>query len=99
MTRVLRVGLLLLALTAPPTAQFVVIDHGNLAQAVLIAERTLREYETLVAQYATILRMSQGLGDMTGYRLSEIPAGSHDVARWEYAGPWLQALNGGDAEG
>jgi hypothetical protein len=99
MTRTFRVAVIILALSAPANAQFVVIDHGNLAQAVLIAERTLREYETLVAQYATILRMSQGLGDMTGYRVPEIPASSHDVARWEYAGRWLQALNVGDAEG
>jgi hypothetical protein len=42
--------------------------------------------------------MSRGLGDMTGYRLPGTPASAHDVARWEYAGPWLQGLNGGDAE-
>ena len=33
---------------------------ANLAQAVIIAERTLREYQTLLAQYQTMLRIGTG---------------------------------------
>lgn len=99
MKHVIGVAVLTLVLATPARAQFVVIDHQNLAQAVLIAERTLREYEALVAQYETILRMSRGLGDMARYRLAGIPSTHHDAARWEYARPWLQGLNTGDADG
>lgn len=91
--------LLLIALAAPARAQFVVVDHGNLAQAVLIAERTLREYEALMAQYQTLVRMSQGLGNLDRYRIPTIPAAEHDVQRWEYGRPWLQGLNSGDPNG
>jgi hypothetical protein len=91
---------LLLLLATPARAQLVVIDPGNLVQAVLIADRTLREYETLVAQFRTIQRMAQGLGaSMEGYRIPVIPITRHDVARWEYAGPWLNGMNAGDPTG
>jgi conjugal transfer/entry exclusion protein len=83
----------------PAQAQLVVIDPGNLAQAVLIAERTLREYETLWNQYQTILRMAQSLGNMDRYRTPPIALTSHDVARWPYGAAWLQGLNSGDARG
>ena len=99
MMRVICLATLLLLLAAPARAQLVVIDYGNLAQAVLIAQRTLREYEALVAQYAMLLRMSQGLGDMAGYRLPSITTTSHDAARWAYARPWLEGLNRGDPDG
>ena len=36
---------------------------ANLAQAILIADRTRREYHTLLDQYQTIVRMAQGLGE------------------------------------
>lgn len=93
------VATLLGAIAVPAQAQVVVTDPGNLAQAVLIAERTLREYETLFAQYQTILRMAQGLGDMDRYRVPTIATPSHDVGRWEYGRAWLQGLNSGDPTG
>jgi hypothetical protein len=80
-------------------AQFVVVDYGNLTQAVLIAERTLREYEALTAQYQTLFRMSQGLGNLERYRLAVVPSAEHDPNRWEYGRAWLQGLNAGDADG
>ena len=92
-------ALLLIGLAAPAQAQFVVVDHGNLAQAVLIAERTLREYEALMAQYQTLLRMSQGLGNLDRYRIPAVAGAEHDVQRWEYARAWLQGLNTGDPTG
>src|SRR5437879_6061169 len=86
-------------LAVPVRAQLVVIDPGNLVQTILIAERTLREYETLWAQYQTILRMSQGLGPMDRYRIPTIGITGHDPGRWPYGAPWLQGLNAGDARG
>jgi hypothetical protein len=89
----------LLASILPARAQFVVIDPPNLAQAVLIAERTLREYQTLLQQYETLLRMSRGLGPMDRYRIPAIGMTGHDVGRWPYGAPWLEGLNAGDARG
>ncbi len=80
-------------------AQFVVIDPDNLAQAILIAERTLREYNMLVQQYQTITRMSVGLGSLGQYRIPTIGITTHDVSRYPYGGPWLQGLNSGDPGG
>ena len=77
-------------------AQIPVTDPGNLAQAVIIAERTLREYELLQQQYETLTRMSAGLGNMQRYRLPVTPQVSHDVARWPYGRALLDAFNGGD---
>src|SRR5712691_11573830 len=97
-----RVMLLVLALLAPAAsarAQLVVVDPGNLAQTILIAERTLREYETLVAQYETIVRMSQGLGSLDRYRIPPIAITGHDASRFPYGSPWLQGMNSGDARG
>lgn len=91
--------ILVAALALPARAQLVVVDPGNLTQAVLIAERTLREYETLWQQYQTILRMSQGLGRMDQYRIPTIGITGHDPSRWPYGAPWLQGLNSGDARG
>lgn len=89
--------ILLMASTA--RAQFVVSDPGNLAQAVLIADRTLREYQTLYEQYQAILRMAKGLGSIQQYRIPTIGITSHDPSRWPYAAPWLEALNSGDPGG
>ena len=99
MKSVLLATLLLFGFVGPARAQFVVVDHGNLAQAVLIAERTLREYEVLMAQYQTLLRMSQGLGNLERYRMPTIPGAEHDIQRWEYGRSWLQGLNTGDPNG
>jgi conjugal transfer/entry exclusion protein len=99
MRRVAVLTLFLLALSIPARAQIVVVDPGNLAQAVLIADRTLREYELVWAQYQTILRIAQGLGSMDRYRIPTIGITGHDVGRFEYGAPWLQGLNSGDARG
>ena len=99
MKSILLGALMLIGFAAPGRAQFAVIDHGNLAQAVLIAERTLREYETLVAKYQTLVRMSRGLGNLDRYRIPNIPVTEHDLQRWEYARSWLQGLNTGDPDG
>lgn len=81
------------------SAQLAVIDPANLVQAVLIAQRTQRHYEELLAQYQTILRMSQGLGNMEGYRIPTVSAARHQADRWSYGGPWLRSLNSGDPAG
>jgi len=99
MTRILSATTLFVLLAVPARAQIVVYDPGNLEQAVLIAERTLREYQELLAQYQTIVRMSQGLANLDGYRVPSIPMTAHDVGRWEYGRPWLEGLNTGDATG
>src|SRR2546430_8636162 len=99
MRRAILVVLVLLAPATSARAQLVVVDPGNLVQTILIAERTLREYETLWAQYQTILRMSQGLGSMDRYRIPTIGITGHDPGRWPYGAPWLQGLNAGDAGG
>jgi len=84
---------------SPARAQFVVIDPANLAQAILIADRTLREYNTLLQQYQTILKMAQSLGSLDRYRTPSMAITGHDPSRWPYAAPWLQGLNSGDARG
>src|SRR5262249_7915074 len=99
MSRIILATTLMLGLTAPARAQIALHEPGNLKQGILIAERTLREYQALLAQYQTIVRMSQGLGNMEAYRLPVVPMASHDVGRWEYGRPWLQGLNTGDATG
>src|SRR5262245_51396617 len=87
-------------LIAPPTfAQLVVIDPANLYQAILIAERTLSEYNTLVQQYETIVRMGRSLGSLDQYRTPPIAITGHDPSRWLYGEPWLRGLNSGDARG
>ena len=88
-----------LTLVASVSAQIVVSDPGNLAQTVLIADRTLREYETLVEQYQAIVRMAQNLGSLDRYRMPTIGITFHDLSRWLYGTPWLQGLNTGDAGG
>lgn len=87
-------------LASPAQAQLVVIDPGNLIQAIAIAERTLRHYQTLQAQYHTIQRLARGLGDsMEDYRIPAIPITRHDPARWDYGRPWLAGFNEGDPSG
>jgi hypothetical protein len=98
----MRLLIAVFVLTVAPraaAAQIPVTDPGNLAQAVIIAERTLREYETLWRQYQTLLRMSQGLGAMDRYRLPSTAMSAHDPARWTYGRAWLEGLNGGDPTG
>jgi hypothetical protein len=99
MRRAVLVVIVWASLAAPAMAQFVVIDPANLAQAILIADRTLREYNTLLQQYETILKMARSLGSLERYRTPSIAITGHDPSRWPYAAPWLQGLNSGDARG
>ena len=84
---------------APAQAQLAVIDPGNLAQAILIAQRAQRHLEELQAQHRTIVRMAQGLGNLDRYRIPGIALTRHDAGRWLYGRPWVQGLNSGDATG
>ena len=97
--KVIMIGVLVAALATPAHAQWTVFDPSNFAQAVLIAQRTQRQYEELLAQYRTILRMGQGLGALDQYRIPSIAATRHDVGRWPYGRAWLQGLNSGDPAG
>jgi hypothetical protein len=99
MTRVLLMLVSCAALARPASAQWVVIDPANLAQTMLIADRTLTEYNTLLRQYETILKLARSLGSLDRYRTSPIAMTAHDPGRWPYAAPWLQGLNSGDARG
>ena len=101
MTRRTLVGvdLLLLVTTPPASAQIAVIDPANLAEAILIVQRTQRHYEELREQYRTIVRMAQGLGRMDQYRTPAFALSRHDPGRWAYGRPWITALNSGDASG
>jgi hypothetical protein len=90
---------LLAAAVAPLRAQIVVIDPANLAQTILIAERTLRQYDQLRAEFELIQRMAQKLGGLDRYRIPAISITGHDPTRWEYGRPWIQALNTGDPRG
>ena len=67
------------ALTISTSAQLVVIDPANLAQAVLIAQRTQQTYEQLQNEYLLILRMAQSLGNLNGYRIPPIAITRHDA--------------------
>jgi hypothetical protein len=91
--------LILISVAAPVRAQWVVHDPGNLAQAILIAERTWREYLTLFAQYETLVRMATSLPGLARYRVPTIATTLHDAARWTFGRPWLEGLNSGDADG
>lgn len=100
MSRRFWISILLVAMVVPPVhAQLPVLDAANLVQAVLIAQRAQRHYEELQAQYRTIRRMAEGLGNMESYRIPPIGVTRHDPSRWEYGGPWIQGLNSGDATG
>lgn len=98
-TRSVLVGVLITLVAAPAQAQWTVFDPSNFAQTVLIAQRTQRQYEELLAQYRTILRMGQGLGSLGSYRIPSIGVTRHDAGRWLYGRPWLQGLNSGDPAG
>lgn len=98
--RVLIVAAVVVTLAwSPLSAQLAVIDPANLVQTILIAQRTQRHYEELMAQYRTILKMSQGLGNMEGYRIPGIATARHQAERWTFGAPWLRSLNSGDPAG
>lgn len=97
--RILLSCVVVLLMVVPAAGQLAVIDPGNLTQATLIARRMQQHYEELRAQYLTVRRMAQGLGNMDRYRIPTVPITRHDASRWEYGRPWIQALNSGDATG
>ena len=100
MSRRLLIILFAVALVAVPLrAQIVVIDPGNLAQTILIAERTAQHYDQLRREFEVIQRMAQKLGSLDRYRIPPIFVTSHDPSLWDYGRPWIQALNTGDARG
>jgi hypothetical protein len=97
--RALILTVALSAVAVPARAQLVVIDPANLVQTTLIAYRVQQQYTELRAQYLTILRMAQRLGNLDAYRIPAIPVTAHDAAMWDFGRPWIQALNSGDASG
>lgn len=97
--RILIAVVCLLAVTRPAQAQWVVIDPANLVQSILIAQRTLNEYQQIVEQYTTLYRMARGLAEMAAYRTRAIVADRHDLSRFPYGSPLLDALNSGDPAG
>ena len=90
---------LVILVAAPAHAQFAVIDNANLAQAILIVQRTQRHLEELRAQYLTIQRMAQRLSRMDQFRTPPFAAARHDAGRWTFGGPWISGLNVGDPTG
>jgi hypothetical protein len=90
---------LFLGISTSAHAQFAVIDPANLAQAVLIAERTWQQYDQLRQQFETIQKMAQGIGDMDRFRTPALALAEHDPAKWQYGGAWLAGLNSGDPSG
>ena len=90
---------LIVLVAVPAQAQFAVIDNANLAQTVLIVQRTQRHLEELRAQYLTIMRMAQRLGGMDQYRTPPFAVARHDPGRWAFAAPWIAGLNAGDPTG
>ncbi len=92
---ILTVGLL----TAPAAAQLVVIDPGNLAQVVLIAQRAQQTYQEVLAQYALVTRMARGLGDLQQYRIPSIGISALDPSVFPFGKPWIDGMNSGDARG
>jgi hypothetical protein len=91
-------GLLVLGTASHVSAQLVVFDPAAFAQAVMIADRTLSEYQLKLQQYATLWQMMQRLKNMADYRTMPFVGSSHDLARYGGA-PFLAGLNGGDPRG
>ena len=93
MRRIVTVALFAgMLLSRPAEAQIPVTDAANLIQAILIGVRTQAQYETLLAEYQTILRMAKGLGSMEGYRIPTIAATRHDPSRFEFGRPWFARI-------
>jgi hypothetical protein len=97
--RSLLAAALTVVVAAPAYAQIPVIDGANLAEAILIVQRTQQHLEELRAQYLTILRMAQRLGPMDPYRTPPFALARHDVGRWTFGRRWIEGLNAGDATG
>src|SRR5262249_18187613 len=81
------------------SAQLVVIDPGNLAQVVLIAERAQQVFEQVQAEYQLVTRMARGLGNLNAYRIPAIAMSPLDATRLQYGRPWIEGMNAGDARG
>ena len=64
-----------------------------MAKTVVISELTAQINREIDQ---TITRMSRGLPDMYRYAIPGLDMPLHDVARFLYAGPLLEALNSGD---
>jgi len=100
MSRTLCLCLLVVFVSASTArAQIAVIDPANLAQAILIAERTWKHYDELRREFETVRRMAQGLGDMERFRTPAVQLTEHDPLRWKYGRAWLEGLNSGDPSG
>lgn len=97
--RVVLLTAVLSVAAAPVRAQLVVVDPANLVQTTLIAYRVQQHYSELRAQYLTVLRMAQRLGDLDRYRTPPIALTRHDPMRWDFGRPWIQGLNSGDPTG
>src|SRR5580765_3420986 len=88
----------IVSLMAPPAhAQLAVIDPANLIQTTLIAYRMQQHYAELRAEYLTVLRMAQGLGNLDRYRIPTIPITSRVARRWAFGRAWVQGRDSGDA--
>ena len=92
MVRNIAALMLIVLIAAPAHAQFAVIDNANLAQAILIVQRTQRHLEELRAQYLTIQRMARALGNMDRYRTPSIALTGHNPGQWLYGTPWICLL-------
>jgi hypothetical protein len=97
--RILAILALVCSISATARAQFLVLDNANLAQTILIAERTYQHYDQLRREFEIVRRMARALSSLDQYRIPTIPIAMHDTARWEYGRPWIDALNSGDATG
>ena len=85
---------------APAHAQWIVFDPLNVAEAVRIVKQVMKQYTVLTQQYRQIEVMSGRLpGGLDRYRTPGIVPSVHDVTRYRYGGPLLDALNTGDARG
>jgi hypothetical protein len=83
----------MLAVPASASAQFVVYDPTNYAQAVLRFQQLVQEYQLLLEQTR---RLPVDLA--ARYRVPTVPWPSHDTVA-DYAEPLLRALNEGDPTG
>lgn len=97
--RVVIIVILCGLLAAPVGAQIPVYDVANHSEVIALVRQTVLEYQRLVEQYQTIVRMSQALRNMGRYRTPPIAFTTHDPARWAYGAPWLSGLNTGDPRG
>jgi len=100
MQRIIVLTAVIAALAAPAHAQFVVIRSGEPRAGRVdcgshAGANTTRSWRNT--------RRSSGCrggwGTWTPYRIPPVSNAEHDVSRWEFGGPWLQGLNGGDPDG